>query len=90
MTRKKTTGRSGGNRSTQTAYDQQLMASLKQINAEIDKARGKTKDLYPRHIRKAERIALFPQDLKTCGVTHLMHWLKRDLTGDSNGAYQND
>ena len=90
MTRTKGKGRNGGNRSTQAAYNQQVTASLNQINAEIDKARGLTKDLFSRHIRKAERIRLFPQDLKTCGITHLMHWLKRDLTGDSNGAYQND
>jgi hypothetical protein len=90
MTRKKTMGRSGGNRSTHTTYDQQVVASLNQINAEIDKIRGRLEDPFYRHVRKAERIKLFPQDLKTCGVTHLMYWLKRDLTGGSNGAYQND
>ncbi len=90
MKPKKAMGRSGGNRLTHTKYDQQLMASLEQINAEIDKVRGQTKDLFTRHIRKAERIGLFPQDLKTCGVTHLMYWLKHDLTGGSNGAHQNN
>ncbi len=81
MTRTKGKGRNGGNRSTQAAYNQQVTASLNQINAEIDKARGLTKDLFSRHIRKAERIRLFPNHLKTIGVTQLLYWLKRDLLG---------
>lgn len=81
MTRTKGKGRNGGNRSTQTAHNQQVIASLDQINAEIDKARDLTNHSFTRHIRKSERIKLLPNHLKTIGVTQLLYWLKRDLLG---------
>lgn len=87
MKRQKAMGRSGGNRSTHTRYDILKTSSLNQINSDLDKVRqalafcGKVRDPYLRLVRNADRIPLFPDDLKDRAETYLLF----EITAASSG-----
>ena len=92
MRRQKTMGRSGGNRSTHQVKDIQKTSSLNQINAEINKVReafaycGNVTDPYFRLVRNADRIPLFPDELKSRVITFLLFEMDAAGRGLGNGA----